>query len=572
MEHFIVDMQTEKSKKYYFIREEVSQEIVLLPSQYLMHKMRAKGSPNTIKRSALVISYYLNYLSENQLTMEDVWNMKYEKQQEHFTDFLIWLKAGMHSKDEYTKKPYNETCNAYLKEVFRLYNFAEQQEGCEQSLKVLSDAQYIVRNSVGIRKILNRRSFHGYLKETGHIGRTIEQDKIVILLKACANCRDQVLLLLLAETGFRIGEILGNRYATDIDYENHLIYVNFREDNENDARAKNAEFRKAKVSDATFEILKFYLEEYKDLIFQQEYLLVNVSGKYAGKPMQDSGVRSLMERLEKKTGIKVTPHMLRHYFANTRRTERKNYRSDLYGLKRVIEDVGNIYERRHLLQLFLNNDFPSTPRYQFKFYSDATIKRLNSHIFNMDEQIARALIVHQLLGTRISDTLTLRMDCLREKEGRYFVRIDQVKSITYEKAVSNEVGRLILKAMEYTKERYGETEYVFVKKDDPTKPYQYGMIQAQVMRMIRQKDIRDDNGELLKFGTHIFRHCYGKKLTELHIEDWMIARLLGHKTLQSVHHYRRIGNKVMADETRKTREKMDLILMDIIKGWDGYEL
>ena len=56
MEHFIVDMQTEKSKKYYFIREEVSQEIVLLPSQYLMHKMRAKGSPNTIKRSALVIS------------------------------------------------------------------------------------------------------------------------------------------------------------------------------------------------------------------------------------------------------------------------------------------------------------------------------------------------------------------------------------------------------------------------------------------------------------------------------------------------------------------------------------
>lgn len=257
-------------------------------------------------------------------------------------------------------------------------------------------------------------------------------------------------------------------------------------------------------------------------------------------------------------------------YLQTETTERKNYRSDLYGLKRVIEDVGNIYERRHLLELFLNNDFPSTPRYQFKFYSDATIKRLNSHIFNLDEQIARALIVHQLLGTRISDTLTLRMDCLREKEGRYFVRIDQVKSITYEKAVSNEVGRLILKAMEYTKERYGETEYVFVKKDDPSKPYQYGMIQAQVMRMIRQKDIRDDNGELLKFGTHIFRHCYGKKLTELHIEDWMIARLLGHKTLQSVHHYRRIGNKVMADETRKTREKMDLILMDIIK--DGMDM
>ena len=43
------------------------------------------------------------------------------------------------------------------------------------------------------------------------------------------------------KTGFRIGELLGVRYATDIDYERHLLYVNFREDNENGARAKNAE-------------------------------------------------------------------------------------------------------------------------------------------------------------------------------------------------------------------------------------------------------------------------------------------------------------------------------------------
>ena len=52
----------------------------------------------------------------------------------------------------------------------------------------------------------------------------------------------------------------------------------------------------------------------------------------------------------------------------------------------------------------------------------------------------------------------------------------------------------------------------------------------------------------------------------------MIAKLLGHKTLRTVHHYRRIGNKMMADETRKSREKMDMILLDVVKGWDGYEI
>ena len=119
---------------------------------------------------------------------------------------------------------------------------------------------------------------------------------------------------IISRNGISHRELLGVRYATDIDYERHLLYVNFREDNENGARAKNAEYRKAKISDATFEILQFYIEEYKDLIFQQEYLIINISGDYAGKPMQDSGVYALMERLQKKTGIKVTPHMLRHYF------------------------------------------------------------------------------------------------------------------------------------------------------------------------------------------------------------------------------------------------------------------
>ena len=212
------------------------------------------------------------------------------------------------------------------------------------------------------------------------------------------------------------------------------------------------------------------------------------------------------------------------------------------------------------------------PRHLFRFYTDAEIKRLNEHIFKMDEQICRALIIHQLLGTRISDTLTLKPDCLSMREGRYFIRIDQVKSITYEKAISEEVARLIMKAIDYTKERYGETTYIFVKKDEPTKPYQYSMIQNQIMKMIRQEDIRDDNGELLRFGTHIFRHCYGKKLTEMHVDDWMIAKLLGHTTTLSVHYYRKIGNKLMADETRGAREKMDRILLDIIEGWDDYEI
>ena len=50
------------------------------------------------------------------------------------------------------------------------------------------------------------------------------------------------MLLLLAETGFRIGEILGVDYTKDIDYEKQVLKVYFRDDNDNEARAKNAEY------------------------------------------------------------------------------------------------------------------------------------------------------------------------------------------------------------------------------------------------------------------------------------------------------------------------------------------
>lgn len=39
----------------------------------------------------------------------------------------------------------------------------------------------------------------------------------------------------------------------DIDYSNQVIRVYFREDNENGARAKNAEYRSAKISADTFQ-------------------------------------------------------------------------------------------------------------------------------------------------------------------------------------------------------------------------------------------------------------------------------------------------------------------------------
>lgn len=126
-----------------------------------------------------------------------------------------------------------------------------------ERLKVLYYDSFTTHDSIGVKRKLRFRSFNGYLKEEERNVRPAAYQEILELLEQCTNCRDQLLIMLLAETGYRIGEILGVDYTRDIDYERHTIRVFFRDDNENKARAKNAAYRRSKVSDATFQFYYF---------------------------------------------------------------------------------------------------------------------------------------------------------------------------------------------------------------------------------------------------------------------------------------------------------------------------
>lgn len=161
------------------------------------------------------------------------------------------------------------------------------------------------------------------------------------------------------------------------------------------------------------------------------------------------------------------------------------------------------------------------------------------------------MISHQMLGTRISDTLTLRTDCLYMTGDQYMIQIHQVKTSTYTKPISYEFAMLLEKSIEYTKNKYGKTKYIFVDEKDTSRPLRYNTLKSKVLGMIRKEELRDDDGKLFGFGTHMFRHYYGVQLTELHLDDWTIARLLGHKRLKSVQHYRKMSNQLIADESRK---------------------
>lgn len=317
MRRYQVEMLTQGSKKYYYISDSDTLDIVLLPTKYLKFKTETGCSPKTVRFRALSLCYYLNYIQERELKLRAVSELPYEEQSLHFIQFLHWTKEGRHLLEKRKEITGNGTCNAYLKEVFRFFLYLADC-GYIKPPCVLSYNQITVANAYGVKRTLRSKSFKGYLKVKERNVRPAEETEIIDMLSACTNIRDQLLLILLGETGFRIGELLGVDYTRDIDYHNHTIRVYFRDDNENDARAKNAEYRRSKISDESFEFLLHYMAQYRELLQHQTYLFININGETAGKPLKVESVYDMLKRMEERTGIKLTPHMLRRYFAVSR--------------------------------------------------------------------------------------------------------------------------------------------------------------------------------------------------------------------------------------------------------------
>lgn len=317
MKRYAVKMAAEGKRKYYYIQDSETFDIVLYPTKYLKHKTDANRSPNTVRRIAGSLCYYMEFLLEKEIDLMQVGDMNFEEQYSHFVGFLYWLKEGRHITDNRIGNRNKGTCNAYLKDVFGFFLYMADC-GYTEPLKIMSYNQITVANATGVKRTIRSNSFRGYFKAEERNVRSAEEDEIVKLLRNCTNNRDRLLILLLAETGFRIGEVLGIDYTRDIDYERHTISVYFRDDNENNARAKNAEYRRAKVSDATFNFLLRYMSEYRKLLQHQTLLFINIAGATAGKPMLLESVYDMFLRMAAKTGIKLTPHMFRRYFANVR--------------------------------------------------------------------------------------------------------------------------------------------------------------------------------------------------------------------------------------------------------------
>jgi len=135
------------------------------------------------------------------------------------------------------------------------------------------------------------------------------------IYKSTTNLRDRLLVRLLFETGFRIGEVLSlflEDFQFDAIHRKHKIQLTDRGELPNGGKLKTGE-RKIDTSQGLMDLYDDYLYEVLDEFNpDHNFVFVKIRGKNAGKPLTYSDVYATLKEIERKTGIYITPHLFRH--------------------------------------------------------------------------------------------------------------------------------------------------------------------------------------------------------------------------------------------------------------------
>ncbi len=283
--------------------------VVAAAEAFLAHLQALDRSPLTVRTYAFSLKLWFEFLSITGVAWDAA-------RVEHVSRFVAWLRApalNVVVLDSGTPTRTAATVNKHLAGLFSFYDFH-------------------ARNGVALADVLvnwRRSSRGGYkpflahvsggrpvptrplrLRQPTRLPRTLTPEQVVEVVRACDHVRDRFLLVLLAETGMRIGQALGLRHADFVSHEKTIRIVP-RRDNANRARAKTIDTVVLPVSTGLIRLYTAYMfDEYGDL--GSDYVFVNLFARPFGEPMTYDAVDKLVRRLRARSGVEFTLHMLRH--------------------------------------------------------------------------------------------------------------------------------------------------------------------------------------------------------------------------------------------------------------------
>ena len=179
-------------------------------------------------------------------------------------------------------------------------------------------------------------------------------------------------------------------------------------------------------------------------------------------------------------------------------------------------------------------------------------------------------------GWRGIDILNLRYNnCLekiwntKEEKYNYYLcgeitktGIAQLK-IPIRDTIAKMVQNCIDKAREKSTENNNPQKYLFNVYEGKRqgRPIGKDTILRSIQRLIKEKDIKDENGNLFHFKMHSLRHTRAKEYVEQGVSISIIQQILGHRSLQMTVHYATVTENTLYEQWKNT-EDLNLFKVD----------
>ncbi|MGL4913599.1 MAG: tyrosine-type recombinase/integrase [Romboutsia sp.] len=336
----VQEVKLENNQRRYLLVDDNGLPIMAV-ARYLKYIDNSEKSFNTQKTYCYSLKLYFQYLKEINVDYRNI-NINI------LSDFIGWLRNPYESNKVVVVKPTKakrteKSVNLTITVITNFYDYLYRTEELNNDMvdklmkqvftggnRHYKDFLYHVNKDKPSNKNILK------LKEPRRKIKVLTKEEMQEVYNATTNIRDEFLIKLLFETGFRIGEAL-SLFIEDIIFDHnkgHRIKLVYRGELVNGARLKTGE-REIHISQELIDLFDDYAYDILDeLEIDTNFVFVKLKGKNKGEPLEYSDVSDLFKRLKKKTGIDVHAHLLRHTHATL-------YYQTTKDIKQVQERLGH---------------------------------------------------------------------------------------------------------------------------------------------------------------------------------------------------------------------------------------
>ncbi len=288
-------------------------EVVESVMRFIKYLDNTGKSPNTMKTYCYHLKLLYVFMEQRKITLDGI-NL------EELANFVGWLRnptENLNVIDLQQKEAKREesTVNAILNAVVSFLDYLSR-SGEYKTINIFKEARG--RNFKGFLHHISKGKLYKKnilkLRVKKKKIRILEYSEVKTITNACRTLRDKLIIMLMYEGGLRIGEVLSLRLEDIVTWDNQ-INITPREESINGAYIK---LRKERVIHVSKELMALYTDylvhEYCEEL-NHDYVFITLKEPHFGQPLKYQSVLDLIRRLNKRTSISFTPHMLRHTHA-----------------------------------------------------------------------------------------------------------------------------------------------------------------------------------------------------------------------------------------------------------------